>query len=79
MHKQFYQATKPAQKISLHQKLKKKKNQIVTLNCLCKENYFKAYFETNKKDSKEIWCGIKTLIYTKTFKNVYISSTYSKY
>ena len=32
--------------------------------------YFKAYFETNKKDSKKIWFGIKTLIYTKTRKSV---------
>ena len=28
------------------------RNQIVTLNSLCKEDYFKAYFETNEKYSK---------------------------
>ena len=47
----------------------------VTLNCLCKEDYFKAYFEMNKKDFKKIWYGIKTLIYTK----ISTSKTYSKY
>ena len=41
----------------------------VNLNCLCKEDHFKIYFETNKK-FKKIWYDIKTLIYTKTFKNV---------
>ena len=52
----------------LHQKFKNYRNQIVTLNRLCKENYFKTYFETNKKDSKRIWYGIKTLINTKISK-----------
>ena len=62
LHKQFCQATNPAQRDSLHQKIQNYRNQIVTVNRLCKEDYFKAYFETNKKDSKKIWFGIKTLI-----------------
>ena len=60
----------PAQRVSFHQKFKNYRNQIVTLNHLCKEDYFKAYFETNKKDFKKIWFGIKTLNHTKTSKNV---------
>ena len=55
LYKQFYQATNQAQTVSLHQKFKSYRNQIVTLNRLCKEDYFKAYFETNKNDSKKIW------------------------
>ena len=66
----FCQATNPVQRISLHQKLKSYRNQIITVNCLCKENYFKVYFETNKNDSKKIWYDVKTLIYIKTSKNV---------
>ena len=54
----------------LHQKFKNYRNQIVTRNRLCKEDYFKAYFETNKKDQKKIWFGTEPLIYTKTSKNV---------
>ena len=65
LYKQFCQATKTTSKNTLHQKLKNYRNQIVTLNRLCKENYFKTYFETNKKDSKRIWYVIKTLINAK--------------
>ena len=67
---QFCQATNPVQIVSLHQKLKSYRNQIIILNCLCKENYFKVYFETNKNDSKKIWYDVKTLIYIKTSKNI---------
>ena len=70
LSKQFCQANNLGQRVILHQKFKNYKNQIVTLNCLCKKDYFKAYFETNKKDLKKIWFGIKTLIYTKIPKNV---------
>ena len=64
LYKQFCQVTNPAQRASLHQKFKNYRNQIVTLNRVCKEDDFKAYFETNKKDSKKIWFGIETLTYT---------------
>ena len=50
LYKQFCKATNPAQRVSIHQKLKNYRNQIVTLSRLSKEDYFKAYFETNKKD-----------------------------
>ena len=46
--KQFCQATNPAQRINLDQKLKYYRNQIVTLNSLRKENYFNAYREPKK-------------------------------
>ena len=54
LYKQFCQATNPAQRVSLHQKFKNYKNQIVTLNRLCKADYFKAYFETSKKDFESL-------------------------
>ena len=68
LYKQFCQATNSTRRDILHQKFKNYRNQIVTLSCLCKENYFKTYFETNKKDLKRIWYGIKTLINTKISK-----------
>ena len=62
LYKQFCQATNS--NFILHQKFKNCRNQTVTLNRLGKDNYCKIYFETNKEDSKRIWCGIKTLINT---------------
>ena len=53
LYKQFCQATNPAQRVIVHQKFKNCRNQIVTLNHLCKEDYFKAYFE-----SKTVWYGM---------------------
>ena len=50
LYKQFCQAINPAQRVSPSQKFKNYRYQIVTLTCLCKEDYCKAYFETNKKD-----------------------------
>ena len=43
LYKQFCQATNPVQRVNLHQKFKTNRNQIVTLNRLSKENYFKKY------------------------------------
>ena len=70
MHKQFHQGTHPGQRVSHHQKFKNYGNQKVTLNRLCKKDSFIGYFEANKRDSKKIWYGIKTLNYTKASKNV---------
>ena len=64
LYKQFCQATNSTRqpvRIFCIKNLKTSfRTQIVTLNRLCKENYFKTYFETNKKDSKRIWYGVKT-------------------
>ena len=65
LYKQFCQATNFTRRDILHQKFKNHRNQIVTL---CKESHFKTHIETNKKDSKRIWYGIKTLINTKISK-----------
>ena len=60
---EFFQATNPTQRVSIYQKFKNCRNQIVTLNLLWKEDCFKGYFEINKKDSNKIWYGIKTHLY----------------
>ena len=61
-------STNPVQRVNLHQTFKTYRNQIITLNRRSKENYFKMFFEINKKDLKKIWDGIKTLISTKSSK-----------
>ena len=71
LYKQFFQATNSTRKNILHQKFESYRNQTVTLNRLWKENFFKTYFETKKKDSKRIWYGVKTLINTKISKTGY--------
>ena len=68
LYKQFYQATNLAQEVDFHQKVRIYRNQIVTLNRFCRENYFKTFFETNKKGSKKIWYSTKNFISTKTSK-----------
>ena len=64
LYKHFCPATNSTRRDILHQKFRNYRNQKVTLSRLCKENYFKTYFETNKKDSNRIWYGIKIQINT---------------
>ena len=68
LYKQFCQATYPAQRVNLHQKIKKCRNQIITANCLCKENYFKRFWNQKRINPKNIWYGIKILTSTKISK-----------
>ena len=46
-------STNPVQRVNLHQTFKTCRNQIITLNRRSKENYFKMFFKTNKKDFKK--------------------------
>ena len=34
----------------------------MALTRICKEDYYKDYFETNKKDAKKIWNSLRNLI-----------------
>ena len=67
-YKQFCKSTDPLKKNELHIKFKTYRNSIVKLTRQCKEDYFKSYFENNKKNSKEIWNGIRNLINIKNSK-----------
>ena len=67
-YKQFCKSTDPLKKNELHIKFKTYRNSIVKLTRQCKEDYFKSYFENNKKNSKEIWNGIRNLINVKNSK-----------
>ena len=62
LYKQFCQATNSTRGNILQ--FKNYRNQVVTLSRLCKENYWKTYIQTNKKDWRRIWYGIKTLLNT---------------
>ena len=42
---------------------------------MCKEDYFKVYFESNKIDPKKIWYSIKTITSTKTSEKGYYNLT----
>ena len=56
LYKVFCQATNSPQRVNLHQKFKNYKNWIITLNCLCKEDY-KHVFKPIKKIQKNlVWC-----------------------
>ena len=57
-----------ATKTELENKYKYYRNQIVKLTRKSKVNYFKAYFNSNIKNSKNVWKGITELIKTKTQK-----------
>ena len=61
IYKQLCKSTDPLKKNELHIKFKTYRNSIVKLTRQCKEDYFKSYFENNKK-TKEIRNGIRNLI-----------------
>ena len=52
----------PLIKEELHQKCKNYRNTIATLMKKSKENYFTKYFETNIKNLKSTWKGIRSII-----------------
>ena len=64
----------PDKKLELHLKFKKFRNSIVAITRTCKEDYYKDYFETSKKDAKKIWNALKNLtnitIFFKTAKQI---------
>ena len=68
-YKQFCKSTDPLKKNEVHIKLKTYINSIVKLTRQCQEDYFKSYFENNKKNSKGIWNGIRNLRNIKNSKN----------
>ena len=54
IYKQFCTCSNPDKKLDLHLKFKKYRNSVVVLTRTCQENYYKDYFETNKKDATKI-------------------------
>ena len=51
-YRQFFKSTDSLKKNELHIKFKTYRNSVVNLTHQCKEDYFKSYFENNKKKLK---------------------------
>ena len=66
--KTFCKAKEPNLKKQWHEKYKLYRNQIVTLTCVCKENYYQSFFENNKTNSKKIWSAIRSILNMKNTK-----------
>ena len=61
-------------KKQLQEKHKIYRNQIVNLTRIYKENYYQAFFGTNKTNSKKIWNGIRSKL---NMKNTKANNKYS--
>ena len=60
--KKYINKKDPHIKEELHQKYKNYRNIIATLMKKSKQNYFTKYFESNIKNLKNIWKGIKSIL-----------------
>ena len=61
VYKQFCKASDPIKK-KLHGRLKNYRNLTTVLTKVCKEDYYKSFFQDNKKDSKKIWECIRSIV-----------------
>ena len=73
LYKQFCKATNPESRKQLHESFKNYRNLTITLTRISKEKYYKSFFEDNKKDSKKVWEGIRSIINVKNEKSSNIS------
>ena len=53
VYKQFCKASDPIKKRKLHEWFKNYRNLTTILTRVCKEDYYKSFFQDNKKDSKK--------------------------
>ena len=75
IYKQFSKTTDPHEKTEIQERFKVYRNHVVTLSRICKENYYKEYFEDNRKNTKKLWSGIRSIINIKNKKFQNISPT----
>ena len=75
IYKQFCKTTDPHEKTEIQERFKVYRNHVVTLSRICKENYYKEYFEDNRKNTKKLWSGIRSIINIKNKKFQNISPT----
>ena len=69
LYKKFCRTTKPEIRKQLHESFKNYRNLTITLTRISKEKYYKSFFEDNKKDSKKVWEGIRSIINVKNEKS----------
>ena len=62
VYKQFCKASDPIRKRKIHEWLKNYRNVTTILTRVCKEDYYKSFFQDNKKDSKKIWEGVRSIV-----------------
>ena len=60
----FIKCKQPDTKLNFHNQYKIYRNNIVTLLRASKNNHYKTYFNTNIKNAKLVWKGIRELIAT---------------
>ena len=53
--------TNPHEKTKIQKRFTVHRNHVVTLFRICKENYYKEYFEDNRKNAKKLWSGIRSM------------------
>ena len=59
VYKQFCMASDPIKKRKLHERFWNYRNITNILTRVCKEDYYKSFFQDKKIDSKKIWEGIR--------------------
>ena len=62
IYKQFCKATNPREKTEIQKRFKVYRNHAVTLSSICKENYYKEFFEDNRKNANKLWSGVRSII-----------------
>ena len=65
----FIKKKDPAEKAELYLQYKNPKNLLSNLLKKSKENYYKKYFESNRKSAKITWRGIKSIITLKSIRS----------
>ena len=68
LYKQFCKTTNPKSRKQLHESIKNYRNLTITLTRISKKKYYKSFFEDNKKHSKKLWKGIRSIINVKNEK-----------
>ena len=68
IYKQFCKAINPHEKTEIQKRFKVYRNHVVTLTRICKGNYYKEYFEDNRKNANNLWSGIRSIINIKNKK-----------
>ena len=54
-YKQFCNESDPIKKRKLDEQFKNYRNLTTILTGVCKEEYYKSFFQDNKKDFKKVW------------------------
>ena len=61
VYKQFCTASDPIKKKKLHEWFKNYRSLTIILTRVCKEEYYKSFFQDNKKDSKKVREGVRLI------------------